>query len=99
MKELVDVGITILGPNPGATLLLFFLSGLLAWAYWKEKKNGDAVAAERLKEAREDTEMVLSALNDATTAIKDYKSTVDTLKVTIEGMSKAVDRCHDFRSP
>jgi len=89
---LVELGKELLGPNPGATLLLFFLCGVLAWAYWKEKKKNEEVAKERLKEAREDVELYMSTLNEATNAVREFKSTNDALRIGFETLARTVSR-------
>ena len=75
MLDLIEAGKAIFGEGAGATLLIFLLAGMAVWAYWHEKKKNDEIQKERLKEAREDTELFVNALNEATYAFKESKST------------------------
>jgi cbb3-type cytochrome oxidase subunit 3 len=89
MEALVEMGRSIVGDNP-VGLLLFFLSGISLWGYWQEKKKNEDVAEQRLKEAREDTELYVSTLHEVTDAVREFKATNDTLKVGFDTLARAV---------
>lgn len=65
-------------------MLLVTLLGLAIWAYWQERRRNERVAEQRLTEAREDTEAMVSALTEATNAVEQFKASNDALKTTIE---------------
>lgn len=92
MLELVEAGKAILGDAPGTTLLVFVLAGIAVWAYWHEKKRNEDLQKERLKEAREDTELFVNALNEATYAFKEFKSTNEALKIGFETLARSVSQ-------
>jgi cbb3-type cytochrome oxidase subunit 3 len=79
MRELADIARALLGPEPGITLLLFFMCGLLVWVYWREKKKNEDIQEERLQEAREDTKEMTEALVNATKAQEGFKKTLDAI--------------------
>lgn len=88
------MGKSILGPEPGISLLLFVLCGLSLWAYWREKTKNDSIADERLSEAREDTRTVMEALNEANSTIKEFKISNDALCKAFESLSLAARDGH-----
>lgn len=90
MEAILELGKSLLGPEPGITLLLFLGLGLALWAYWKEKLKNEAIAADRLKEAREDTELFMEALHEATNTIGEFKASNDALKTAFEILSRSV---------
>lgn len=92
MTELLELAKAIVVDESGIKLLLLMLAGVSIWAYWREKKKGEAVAEERLIEAREDTEQIMGALAEAHNTIKDFKASNDALKYAFESLEKAVDR-------
>lgn len=77
MLELVTIGRSLLGDKPGATLLLFFLCGVIAWAYWRERKRTNDIQEERLADAREDIKVMMEALMEAKNATEGFKNTLD----------------------
>jgi cbb3-type cytochrome oxidase subunit 3 len=79
MRELAEIARALLGPEPGITLLLFFVCCLLGWVYWKEKKKNENIQEERLQEAREDTKEMTEALINATKAQEGFKETLDAI--------------------
>jgi len=79
MTGLVDLGRSLLGQEPGITLLLFFLCGLTVWAYWREKTRNDEIQEERIAEAREDTKAMTEAVMEAKGAIQGFKHTLDAI--------------------
>lgn len=90
MLDLIEAGKSIFGEGAGASLLTFLLAGMAVWAYWQEKKKNDELQKERLKEAREDTELFVNALNEATYAFKEFKGTNDALKIGFETLARTI---------
>jgi cbb3-type cytochrome oxidase subunit 3 len=91
-QEIVKLGQVLVGPEPGVKLLLFFLCGLAAWAYWKEKKRNEEVSKERLKEAKEDTKAMADALNEAKTTVESFKASNDALRVAFETLTRSIGK-------
>lgn len=83
MLELIKAGQALLGEEPGATLLLFFLCGIIAWAYWRERKRNNEIQEERLAEAREDIKAMTEALMEAKNAIDGFKNTLEVVAVSL----------------
>ena len=96
MDELLKMAKGVLGPDPGISLLLFVLCGLCMWAYWQEKQKNDEIADTRLDDARQDTKLVLEALNDATLAVKEFKESNSALQLTLEKLATAAKQGHDL---
>ena len=98
--ELYELGKAILGSEAGpVALLLFFIAGITAWAYWQEKKKNEVVAEERLEEAerrldasREEVELYVSTLNEATSAVREFKTTNEALRLGFDVLARAVTR-------
>jgi len=90
MEALVDLGVSLLGPEPGVTLFMFIALGLSLWAYWKEKGKNETVANERLNRAREDTELFMAALNEANNTIREFKASNDALRRAFEVLSHSM---------
>jgi hypothetical protein len=92
MEALIEMAKSVLGPEPGVTLLLFILlAGALA-AFWREKTKNDQVAIDRLREAREDTELLVETVNEAVNTVREFKSSNDALRGAFEALVK---ECHD----
>jgi len=77
MLDLVGIGKALLGAEPGTALLLFFLSGVAVWAYWRERKRNNEIQEERLADAREDIRSMTEALMEAKNATTGFKDTLD----------------------
>ena len=92
MEALVTFAKSILGPEPGVALLLFILLVLAVLAFWKEKVKNDKVADSRLKEAREDTELLVETVNEAVHTVREFKASNDALRSAFEAL---VRECHD----
>ena len=81
MFEIVKIGKALLGAEPGMALLLFFLCGATAWAYWRERKRNNEIQEERLADAREDVRMMTEALMEAKNATEGFKNTLEVVAV------------------
>jgi predicted negative regulator of RcsB-dependent stress response len=92
MDKFWQIAVDLMGTNPGVTSLLFILCGILSWAYWQEKKKNEDVATERLDEVREDTKEMMSALHEATTTIREFKSSNEALRHAFETLTRSVER-------
>jgi hypothetical protein len=95
MEELIAFAKALLGPEPGIALLLFILAGLALVAYWKEKAKGDKVSAERLKEAKEDTALLVDTVNEAVNTVRAFKESNESLKLSFENLTQAVRESHE----
>jgi cell division GTPase FtsZ len=95
MELFLEVGKLFIGPEPGVKLLLFICLGLVLWAYWNEKNKNDEVADIRLEEAREDTESLMTALNEASSTLKEYKSSNEALKSAFDSLSAVIKSNHE----
>jgi hypothetical protein len=80
----------VLGPQPGVTLFLLVCLVLALVAYNREKVKNDVVADARLKEAREDTELLVETVNEAVTTVKEFKASNEALRVAFEALASAV---------
>jgi hypothetical protein len=92
MMGLVELGKEILGPQPGATLLLFVIAGISMWSYWREKKRNETLMEERLEETRADTELYASTLNEAVSAVKEFKAANEALKIAFEALANSISK-------
>lgn len=92
MEALLEIAKSILGPEPGITLLLFVCLALAVLAFWKEKLKNDQVATDRLREAREDTELLVETVNEAVNTVREFKASNDALRAAFESL---VRECHD----
>lgn len=81
MFEIVKIGKELLGTEPGVPLFLFFLCGVAAWAYWREKKRTDEIQEERLADAREDVRVMTEALTEAKNVTEGFKNTLEVVAV------------------
>lgn len=71
-------------PTTGVILLLVVLLGLAVWAYWQERQRNNKIQDERIAEAKEDTELVLSTLHDATQAVQEFTGSNEALRTAFE---------------
>lgn len=71
-------------PLKGIIVLLVLLLGLALWAYWQERKRNNAIQNERVVEAREDTALMATALNEASSAVREFKGSNDSLRLAFE---------------
>lgn len=95
MMELIEAGKAILGPQPGATLLLFFACGIIAGLYWREKRRNEKKQDERLAEVKKETELFVTALNEATQAVREFKSSNDALRIGFEALASSISSKKD----
>ena len=95
MESLVALAKEIVGPQPGSALLLFVLCGVALWAYWKEKNKNDLIADERLVESRQDTQLVMETLSEATATIKEVKSSNEALRSAFESLTSVARNNHE----
>lgn len=88
MGELLEIAKAVAsGPN-GVVLVLVLLLGLALWAYWQERKENRRLQDERLKEAREDTELMTQALAEATHTVNDFKASNEALRIAFETFTR-----------
>lgn len=74
----------------GVTLFLFVcLVGALV-AYSREKAKNDRVAEDRLKEARDDTELLVDTVNEAVNTVREFKASNEALTAAFEALTSAV---------
>jgi len=92
MEALLDFAKSLLGPEPGIALLLFVLLALALVAFWKEKVKNDRVSDSRLKEAREDTELLVETVNEAVNTVREFKASNDALRSAFEAL---IRECHE----
>ena len=81
---------SILGAQSGVVLLLFVCLAIVLVAYWQEKKKNDRTADARLKEAREDTELLVDTVNEAVSTVREFKASNDALRFAFETLTSAV---------
>lgn len=90
MNALLDIGKAIASePVTGIVVLLVVLLGVALWAYWQKSKQVDRLQEERIAEAREDTELMTNALNEATHAASEVKASNDALRLAFEVFTRA----------
>jgi cbb3-type cytochrome oxidase subunit 3 len=87
---LLELAKDILGPQPGLVLLLLVLLLLLWLAYRREKLKNDKTMDERLKEAREDTELLVDTVNEAMNTVREFKASNEALRATFDALATAV---------
>jgi len=88
MDALLEFGKAIVGPEPGVKMLLLVCLALVVFAFWKEKSKNDKVSDERLKEAREDTELLVDTVNEAVNTVREFKASNDALRLAFETLVK-----------
>ena len=92
MGQLLEIGRTIVSdPLKGLVVLLVLLFGGTLWAYWQERKRNNEIQEERLieaetrvAEAREDTKLMTTALDEASSAVANFKNSNDALRLAFE---------------
>lgn len=87
---LLELTKTLLGSQPGVTLFLIVSLVITTIAYHREKTKNNRVADERLKEAREDTELLVDTVNEAMNTVKEFKESNEALKAAFEVVTRAV---------
>lgn len=90
MGALLDIAKAIAtDPLKGLIIMLAVLAGGFAWAYWQERKRNNQIQEERVAEAREDTELMTNALNEAAQAAHEVKASNDALRLAFEVFTRA----------
>lgn len=87
---LLELAKSILGSQPGIALLLLVCLAWAVVAYRREKIKNDKVGDDRLKEAREDTELLVETVNEAVNTVREFKASNDALKTAFEALAAAV---------
>jgi FtsZ-binding cell division protein ZapB len=95
MEELVKLAKSVLGQDPGISLLLFILCGLAMWAYWKEKQKSEVISEQRLEEARQDVKLITETLSEMTGSVRDFKESNDSLKAAFESLANTTKNNQD----
>jgi type VI protein secretion system component VasK len=87
---LLELVKSTLGSQPGITLLLLVCLVWALVAYRREKAKNDKVGDDRLREAREDTELLVETVNEAVNTVREFKASNDALKVAFEALATVV---------
>ncbi len=92
MGALVDIAKAIASDHPmtGIVILLVVLLAAAVWAFWQERKRNNRIQEERVAEAREDTELITNALNEASQAAHEVKNSNDALRLAVETLARAL---------
>lgn len=92
MSTLLDIAKAIASePRNGIIVLLAVLLGVALWAFWQERKRINKIQDERVVEAREDTELMTNALNEATQAAIEFKTSNDALRLAFDALTRAIN--------
>lgn len=95
MQTLFEIGKALVGEDPGIKLLLI-VSLIVGWAaFWREKARNERMAADRLRESRADTELLVETVNEAVHTVKDYKVSNDALKEAVYRIATIVKELRD----
>lgn len=81
---------TALGSQPGVTLLLLVCLIMAMVAYGREKAKNDKVADDRLKETREDTELLVDTVNEAVNTVKEFRASNEALRAAFGSLTAAL---------
>ena len=91
MDALLDIAKAVASePLTGIILLLVVLLGVAVWAFWQERKRNNRIQEERVVEAREDTELMTNALNEAAQAAIEFKASNDALRMAFDALTRAI---------
>jgi hypothetical protein len=88
MTLLLEAAKALTSPDLGVKVLLFLCLVLSLIAYWKEKNHNERVAADRLREAREDTELLVETVNEAVGVVKEFKASNEALRRAFDALAE-----------
>lgn len=87
---LLEFARSVLGPQSGVIFFLLVCLILALVAYGREKAKNDRVACDRLKEARDDTELLVDTVNEAVSTVREFKASNDALRRAFDVLATAV---------
>ncbi len=91
MGALVEIAKAIASdPMTGLVVLLFVLFAGSVWVIWQLLKRIARIQEERVAEAREDTELITNALNEASQAAHEVKNSNDAIRLAVETLARAL---------
>ncbi len=77
-------------PRNGIIVLLAMLLGVSIWAFWQERKRNNRIQDERVIDAQESVKLMTNALNHATQAAGENKTSNDALRQAFDTLIKAI---------
>lgn len=88
--SVLEFAVVILGPQPGVTVFLLVCLTLALLAYNRERTKRDQASDARLKDAREDTELLVETVHEAVNTVKELKLSNDALKIAFEALTSTI---------
>jgi hypothetical protein len=90
MDVILEMVRALSSPDSGVKVLLLICAVLSLIAYWREKARNERVSADRLREAREDTELLVETVNEAVGVVKEFKASNEALRVAFDALAVMV---------